>query len=91
MLIKGFRYLLLLQDYRLALISSIRLDGGKNFQPVKSPCSICIQSFDLASYHLLRGIIKDLKQTHVIIPQISQFSCIFNEYETQRFSMEFKN
>ena len=61
------------------------LDGRKEIQSVKSIKSICIQSLKSATYQLLRGIIRDVKQAHVTPPQITQFSFIFCEYEIQHF------
>ena len=53
-----------LRDSGLGLISSMRLDGQKDSQQIyKSTCSICTQSLMPVSETLLKGIIKDLKQT----------------------------
>ena len=46
------------------LFSSIRLDGRKDRQSVKSDWSICIQSLKSASHPLASVIIKDTKRTY---------------------------
>ena len=58
---------------------------------VKSAWSVCILSFKSATYPLLKEIIRDVKQIHIAQPQITQFSCIFNEYEIQHFGKDQKN
>ena len=59
MLIKGFRY------SGLGLISSVRLDGRKDIQSVKTAWSIGVQSLKPVSYPLSRVMIKDVKRTYM--------------------------
>ena len=59
--------------YGLRLISSMSLDSTKDIQPVKSVKSICIHSLKPATYPLLRGIIRGVKQPL----KCKCFSCSF--------------
>ena len=84
--VKDFRNLCWdLRADEFELISSARSDARKDIQPGKSVWSISIQRLNLESYPLSKGIIRDKKRMHTKPPQITQFSCIFNEYEIQKF------
>ena len=72
------------------MIFSIMLDRRKDIQYVKSVCSTCIQNLKSSSYSLLREIVRVVKQTRITLPQITQVSCIFNEYEIENFDQDLK-
>lgn len=58
-------YVFALRASELELISSMRFDGRKNMQSVKSSWLICKKGLKPASYPFSRRIIKDAKQTHI--------------------------
>ena len=57
----------------------------KDIKFVKSDWSNFIHSLKPQSYHLLREIIKSKKRFHLTPPQITHFSCIFNEFKIIHF------
>ena len=75
-LIKGLRYLY--WRFCVRVYSSMRSYNRNDIQHVKSVWLICIQSLKHSSYSISREIIRNVKQTHIAPPRITQFSRILN-------------